>query len=405
VTVSASVGTISQAAGNNGSWWWWFDASDGPDDSQAVVITATDSDGASSTATFDLTVNNVVPSVTADGDEIDEGGTASVSGEIVDPGADSVTTVMVDWGDGTDATPARLRRVRYRVHLADVSRYVWRYAYRFVASHQYPDDDPAGSPSDDYTVTVTVTDDDDCVVTAFTTVTVNNVAPTADAGPDQIGVFRYQTVEVDGTWTDPAGTSDEPYAWSWDLDGDGAPDVNGLAAFGDTVTQTTSFALPGTYTLTFEVADDDDGTDDDTVDIEVINRSPDCTTATPSVGTIWPPNHKMVSVDILGCTDPDGDDLTITITGISQDEPVNTIGDGNSEPDGDGVGTSTAQVRAERSGTKKVPGDGRIYEISFSADDGFGGVCDGSVTVTVPHDKGKKGAAVDSGVRYDSTVL
>ncbi|MDP6822942.1 MAG: hypothetical protein QF554_06585 [Dehalococcoidia bacterium] len=71
-----------------------------------------------------------------------------------------------------------------------------------------------------------------------------------------------------------------------------------------------------------------------------------------------------------------------------------------------GVGTSTAQVRAERSGSKKVPGDGRVYEIGFLADDGYGGTCSGSVTVGVPHDQGKKGSVVvDSFVRYDSTGL
>ena len=166
----------------------------------------------------------------------------------------------------------------------------------------------------------------------------------------------------------------------------------------------------GTFADVWVSADDVGGLDglifecreDNNLHHLLLNRPPDCSTATSSIGEIWPPNHKMVSVGILGCTDPDGDDLTITVTGISQDEPVNTIGDGNFEPDGDGVGTSTARVRAERSGSKKVPGDGRIYEISFSADDGFGGVCEGSVTVGVPHDQGKNGAAVDSVVRYSS---
>jgi len=133
------------------------------------------------------------------------------------------------------------------------------------------------------------------------------------------------------------------------------------------------------------------------------NRPPDCTGAMPSVTTIWPPNNKFVAVNILGVTDPDGDPIAITITGIRQDEPVDTYGDGSFVPDGRGVGTSTAEVRAERSGTAKVPGDGRVYHIGFSASDGRGGTCSGVVRVGVPHDQ--SGAApVDGGALYDSTV-
>lgn len=63
------------------------------------------------------------------------------------------------------------------------------------------------------------------------------------------------------------------------------------------------------------------------------------------------------------------------------------------------MGTSTADVRAERSGT----GDGRVYRIMFSADDGKGGSCTGEVLVTVPHDQ-SGAAAVDQGALFDSTM-
>jgi hypothetical protein len=119
----------------------------------------------------------------------------------------------------------------------------------------------------------------------------------------------------------------------------------------------------------------------------------------PSIGSLWPPNHKMVKIDILGLTDPNQDPLTVTITGITQDEPVNDKGDGNTETDGAGVGTSAAQVRAERSGLN----DGRVYVINFTAQDGKGGSCSGAVLVGVPHDQ--SGAPpVDSGQKYNSTI-
>lgn len=102
---------------------------------------------------------------------------------------------------------------------------------------------------------------------------------------------------------------------------------------------------------------------------------------------------------MLGVTDPNGDVVTITITGITQDEPVDGKADGHTAPDGMGVGTPTAAVRAERSGR----GDGRVYAISFSADDGRGGTCQGVVNVSVPKRKG--GTAIDSGQLFDSTVI
>jgi hypothetical protein len=140
------------------------------------------------------------------------------------------------------------------------------------------------------------------------------------------------------------------------------------------------------------------------ITLESINRPPDCSAAAPSVSLLWPPNHQMVPVSVLGVTDPDNDPISITITSIRQDEPVNTVGDGNTEVDGTGIGTSTAEVRAERTGNKRVPGNGRVYHISYSAADGNGGTCSGAVKVGVPHDQGGRPQPVDDGPIYDSTA-
>jgi len=123
---------------------------------------------------------------------------------------------------------------------------------------------------------------------------------------------------------------------------------------------------------------------------------PVCSDATSNIDSLWPPNHKFVDITINGVTDPDGDTITITITGITQDEEVDGKGSGNTSPDGISGGDS-AQVRAERSGT----GDGRVYHIEFTADDGEL-TCSGKVTVGVPHDK-RGTDAVDSGQNFDST--
>jgi hypothetical protein len=47
---------------------------------------------------------------------------------------------------------------------------------------------------------------------------------------------------------------------------------------------------------------------------------------------------------------------------------VDGLGDGSTSPDGTGVGTEQAQVRAERAES----GNGRVYHIAFTASDGNG---------------------------------
>ncbi|MDH5689184.1 MAG: hypothetical protein OEZ48_15150, partial [Candidatus Bathyarchaeota archaeon] len=126
------------------------------------------------------------------------------------------------------------------------------------------------------------------------------------------------------------------------------------------------------------------------------NRPPNVTNAYPSIEYLWPPKHKYVDVTILGVTDPDGDNVTITITGITSDEPT----DGKHSPDAYGVGTDTASLRAERLGT----GNGRVYMITFIASDGKGGEATGNVTVYVPHHKtGHTYVCIDDGQNYDAT--
>src|SRR6185312_9964576 len=118
-----------------------------------------------------------------------------------------------------------------------------------------------------------------------------------------------------------------------------------------------------------------------TFKVTVTHSAPSCAAATPSEGSLWPPNHKLASIAISGLTTADRGTITTTISSIRQDEPTNGLGDGDTPIDGYGVGTSVAQVRVERSGT----GDGRFYYIGFTATTA-GGSCSGTVAVTVPHD-------------------
>ena len=129
------------------------------------------------------------------------------------------------------------------------------------------------------------------------------------------------------------------------------------------------------------------------------NTPPECSQASASEMRLWPVNHKLLPIMVAGVTDTDGDSVTVTVDSIFQDEAVDARGSGNTAPDGMGVGTSTAEVRAERVGS----GNGRVYHIGFTADDGNGGSCSGEVLVGVPHDR--KAAPQDDGALFDSTLV
>jgi cysteine-rich repeat protein len=130
------------------------------------------------------------------------------------------------------------------------------------------------------------------------------------------------------------------------------------------------------------------------------NLPPDCSGAAPSIGDLWPPNHKSVPIAITGVTDPDGDPLVLTVTAIAQDEPIDASGSGNTCPDATGVGVDTASVRSERSGN----GDGRVYHIAFQAVDRCNAACIGEVTVCVRHDHRPNGVCGDGGPLFDATA-
>jgi hypothetical protein len=179
----------------------------------------------------------------------------------------------------------------------------------------------------------------------------------------------------------------------------GTTDASGNVSF----TYTDPVGRLGTDTLQASVMNLTGTFNSNSVTATWVDQPLDCSKAAPSVAQLWPPNHKFVPVTIIGVTDPDSLPITTTITSIRQDQPTLEPGSGNFCPDADpsSIGTSTAQLRAERDGQDP---DGRVYYIAFSAKDTEGATCTGQVTVCVPHDQSNPVGCVGDGPLYDSTV-
>jgi hypothetical protein len=133
-----------------------------------------------------------------------------------------------------------------------------------------------------------------------------------------------------------------------------------------------------------------------TVTVLDFNDPPVCAPASVSPDRLWPPNHKLVPVTMVGVADPNNDRVTVTVTQVRQDEPVNGLGDGDTSPDAV-LQPGQVLLRAERAGN----GNGRVSQVFFTADDGLGGGCTGAVTVCVPPNR--QAVCVNGGLDYIST--
>jgi hypothetical protein len=333
----------------------------------AVTCRSADRCGNESTCTFNVTVNTAAPLVI----------TAHLANVTVNESQTAINTGTVSGGNGNAVSLAA--SVGTIVNHGDGT---W--------SWSFPTND---GPPQSQTVTLTASDGNGASSASFALV-VNNLPPVISSVSNNGPITAGGSASISVAATDPAGAND-PLTYQFDCGNDNVFEVGPQAS----PVAACAFASAGLFTVDVRVADGDGGVANGSTLVRVNPENPDCSAAVASPGLLWPPNHKLVPIQISGITNPGGGPVTISVTSIFQDEPVRSPGSGNTAPDGAGVGTSTPSVRPEREGG----GDGRVYHISFTATNATGGTCTGAVKVGVPKSQGH-GAPIDGGPLYDSTL-
>jgi hypothetical protein len=242
---------------------------------------------------------------------------------------------------------------------------------------------------------------------ATATVTVESVphSPAVSAGSPQT-VPPVTPVTLSGSACSP---DNDALTYSWTQPAGPSVALSGATTLSPTFISP-PLSAPGTVKLTFQLTATDSATglaSSSTVDVFVYQpyAPPDCSHATASLGTLWPPDHKMINLQIQNVKDnaPEANKLTYSITRILQNEPTQGTGSGDTCSDASFSSTpvNAFQIRSERAGA----GSGRVYRVEFSATDSYGGSCSGAVTVCVPHDLSHGGICpARPTFAYDSTV-
>lgn len=185
-------------------------------------------------------------------------------------------------------------------------------------------------------------------------------------------------VTLDGTGSsDPDG---DPLDFLWT-----GPFIGGTASG---ATPTVAFPGVGLFDVTLEVTDDKGALDMCTAPVTIVDTTPPVLSVSVSPSSLWPPNHKLIDIQVQVIADDACDGTpTVRLVSIVSNEPDNGLGDGNAAPDiqdaAFGTDDREFKLRSERSG----PGSGRVYTITYEAQDQSGNTTTAQATVTVPHDR------------------
>jgi PKD domain/FIMAH domain/Bacterial Ig domain len=234
VSLKATRGTV--ATTNPGNWLWTGTADDEDVLQPPVTITATDSHGATATATFTVKIDALAP-------------TAVIS---TGPTLQALTTRLLEGSPisltGTAWSPDASDRTKGFDLKWTASRDGSTFASGLGATFTFtPDDDGV------YTVVLEATDDGGMTGQTSLSLVVENVAPTAQilSFVPSISIPKLilpnEDIAFTGSYKDP-GTADTITA-TWDF-GDQTPTASGL-------TPTHRYAQPGSYLVTLTVSDGD----------------------------------------------------------------------------------------------------------------------------------------------------
>lgn len=164
-----------------------------------------------------------------------------------------------------------------------------------------------------------------------------------------------------------------------------APQVadNCSANPGLTITPSPGTFQPGATTVTYTATDDAGNAVSDTMVVTVRDSiSPVIASIVATPSSLWPANHKMVTVNFNVVASDAATSVSCAISGVTSNEQANGAGGGNTATDWTYSGL-TAQLRAERSGS----GTGRVYTAEISCSDASGNTARKNAFVTVPHDR------------------
>ena len=152
-----------------------------------------------------------------------------------------------------------------------------------------------------------------------------------------------------------------------------------------TVTCTASDTRDNTATISF------------TVTVVAGDTKPPKVCLTLNPGTLWPPNHKMRTIQvILKVTDNEDPTPTCAITNVTSTEPVTGHKYGNTTPDWIFSGLNL-QLRAER-----YSKHGRTYTVTVLCSDDAGNTTTTKGTVRVPHDQGHGSTACSAATTWSA---
>jgi uncharacterized repeat protein (TIGR03803 family) len=211
-------------------------------------------------------------------------------------------------------------------------------------------------------------------------------SPPTIACPNNAVIECGDLVEMNVLVNDPDG---DALTVVWTLNGQPAQ-TNSVSASNPLTTTTVSFStgmLLDTNLVTVSVTDTDHQSASCSTTIVLADTAaPVIVSAVASPSVLWPPNHKMVPININATVADACSSTTWKIVSIKCNEPVNGTGDGNTASDWVITSDHTANLRAEVSGK----GDGRIYSITIQATDAAGNLSAPKVlSVAIPKNQGK----------------